>query len=443
MTKPYSVRIEDLVVPENRQRREVDEEAIMELATSISKNSLLHPPVVRFRDDGKVVLVCGERRIKAMKILWGLGEAVRCGGEIFPEGQFPCNHLPELSELDAFEAELEENIRRADLSWQDRAAASAQLMDLRTQQAARDHKPEPTVSEIAQEVRGSATSGGSAWEATRKEILVSKFLSDPDVKKARTLDEGFKIVKRKEELRASADLGERIGRNFSKVDHTLFQGDCLEVMKEMPPQSFDVILTDPPYGIDAQKFNDSGASLGGGGGQHFYDDSYETWLELITSFAKLSFRVAKPQAHLYCFCDIDRFGALKVILSVQNWQCFRTPIIWHNPTSMRAPWPERGPQRKWQTCLYAIKGDRPVNRLYPDLITYPSDENLNHHAQKPVLLFADLLQRSIRPGDSVLDPFAGTGPIFPAAHGLKCKATGIELDAAAYGIALKRMQELE
>lgn len=442
MTKPYSVRIEDLVVPENRQRREVDEEAIVELATSISKNSLLHPPVVRFRDDGKVVLVCGERRIKAMKILWGLGEAVRCGGETFPEGQFPCNHLPELSELDAFEAELEENIRRADLSWQDRAAASAQLLDLRSRQAFAADLPQPTVSDIAQEIRGT-TSGGSSWEATRKEIIVSRFLSDPDVKKARTLDEGFKIIKRKEELRASADLGERIGRNFSKVDHTLFQGDCLELMAEMAPESFDVILTDPPYGIEAQSFNDSGASLGGGGGTHFYDDTLESWFKLIASFMPAAYRLAKPQSHLYVFCDIDNFKTLKAECLIAGWKPFRTPIIWHNPTSMRAPWPERGPQRKWQMCLYAIKGDRPVNRLYPDVVTYPSDDNRNHHAQKPVALFTDLLQRSIRPGDSVLDPFAGTGPIFPAAHELKCKATGIELDPSAYGIALQRLSELE
>jgi DNA modification methylase len=51
--------------------------------------------------------------------------------------------------------------------------------------------------------------------------------------------------------------------------------------------------------------------------------------------------------------------------------------------------------------------------------------------------------RSITPGDMVLDPFGGTGPILPAAHELKCKATYIEQDPVPYGIAAKRLAELK
>ena len=54
----------------------------------------------------------------------------------------------------------------------------------------------------------------------------------------------------------------------------------------------------------------------------------------------------------------------------------------------------------------------------------------------------DLLKRSVRPGMRVLDPFCGTGPVFPAAHSLSAIATGVELDAAAYGIAAQRIQKL-
>jgi DNA modification methylase len=125
-----------------------------------------------------------------------------------------------------------------------------------------------------------------------------------------------------------------------------------------------------------------------------------------------------------------------------GWKCFRTPIIWVNPTGMRAPWPEMGPQRKYQLCLYATKGDRRVTRLYSDVITANSDENLGHPAQKPVAVYEDLLRRSVHPGDVVLDPFCGSGTVFPAAHTFKCKAVGIEQDPAAYGIAVKRIEAL-
>ena len=46
-------------------------------------------------------------------------------------------------------------------------------------------------------------------------------------------------------------------------------------------------------------------------------------------------------------------------------------------------------------------------------------------------------------GDVVLDLFCGTGPIFPAAHALKCRAVGVEKDSGAYGIALTRIKELK
>jgi site-specific DNA-methyltransferase (adenine-specific) len=93
--------------------------------------------------------------------------------------------------------------------------------------------------------------------------------------------------------------------------------------------------------------------------------------------------------------------------------------------------------------LYAVRGDRPVTKLAPDVLTYPTDPNLNWAAQKPVALYQDLLVRSCRPGDSVLDPFAGSGTIFPAAHPLKIRATGIELSPEAYGIAIQRLGELK
>ena len=140
---------------------------------------------------------------------------------------------------------------------------------------------------------------------------------------------------------------------------------------------------------------------------------------------------------------MDNFVELRDAISDAGWNCFRTPLIWHNPSSQRAPWPQTGPHRRYQMCLYAIKGLRPILKSSSDLVTYASDENLNWAAQKPVDLYADFLSRSCRAGDSVLDPFAGSGTIFPAAHGLKVKATGIEINDVAYGIAVKRLSELK
>ena len=437
----HVIQIDDLTIPTNRQRRSFPPEDLVKLADSISQNGLIQPPVVR-TEKGRYILVAGERRIRAMAYVWQFGQSFKCGEYECKEGEVPCLFQGEMESLAAFEMELEENIRRADLTWQERAQATSQLYELRRLQAEKAGRPPPSVQDIADELRpeGYSEDSGSIFDATRKDIIVSKYLHDPDVAKAKSAEEGFKIIKRKEALRRSAELGDLVGKTFTSEVHKLLYGDCIELMGGLAAESFDVILTDPPYGINADQFGDSGGMTPG---SHFYDDSFTAWTVLMQHFATASFRLAKPQAHTYVFCDIDNFGFLKNYMTKAGWKVFRTPFIWHNPSSMRAPWPEQGPQRKWQMCLYAIKGNRNVTRLYSDLIQCPSDENLNHPAQKPVALYQDLLRRSIQPGDSVLDPFCGTGTIFPAAHDLKCRATGIEIDPSAYGIAVKRLQELK
>lgn len=434
-----SIALINIAISPQRQRKELDQTELVELAGSIAKNGLLHPVVVRENLGNGYLLVAGERRLKAIEHVWMMGETLRCGDQVFAEGFIPCTYLGDLDTVDAFEAELEENIRRADISWQERCEATSNLFELRRLQAEKAGKEPPSVADIALEIRGS--SKGSMHEDTRQEILMAKHLKDPDVAGAKTVEEGFKIIKRKEEAARSQALGESVGRVFNAQSHTLLFGDCLALMKEMPSGSFDVILTDPPYGIGAQDFNDSGGKANAAG--HIYDDSYDSWISLVNLLAPEFYRLSKPQSHLYCFCDSDNFLQLRGLMAAAGWKCFRTPFIWHNPTSQRAPWPQHGPHRRYQMCLYAVKGDRPVLKLAPDVVTYASDENLGWAAQKPVGLFADFLARSCRAGDSVLDPFCGSGTVFPAAHGMKVKATGVEMDATAYGIAVKRLGELK
>ena len=439
----------DIIIKSNRQRDDIDQSYIMELATSIEDNSLLHPPVVRVVDE-TFVLTVGECRIRALRHMWFKNKEVRCAGQIIPQGFVPCFNLGDLDPIDAEQAELEENIRRKDLTWQQRSNATTRLADLRARQAALLGKPFPTVASITRELRPEATQGklssefGSAVSNVKTDILLGNALKDPKkaavIGSAATRKEAVKLLRRHEETERNAALGRAVGSTFNASVHQLLKGDCLQVLGTLPEASFDVICTDPPYGIDAQDFGTSDGKTAGG---HLYDDSREDfntnairWIEAVT-------RIAKPQSHIYWFCDVEWFERLKAEFACREWEVFRTPLIWVNPTAMRAPWPENGPQRKWQMILYAMRGKKQVTRLYSDVLTYPSDPNLGHQAQKPVALYEDLIRRSVRPGDAILDPFCGTGPIFPAAHKFQCRATGIEKLDAAFGIATTRLGELK
>ncbi|MDE2097535.1 MAG: ParB N-terminal domain-containing protein [Patescibacteria group bacterium] len=432
----HSIPIDQIQIPSNRQRRTFDEGELQQLASSIERIGLLHSIVLR-QKEGQFFLVAGERRLRAVRDIWELGGTYNYNSIPVPHGQIAYSLLGELSPLEAMEAELEENIRRVDLSWQEKAEATARLAKFRQTQAESLGSPPPTVADLSEEIRGSRE--GAYQETTRKELILAKHLDDPDVKAAKSAKDAFKILKWKEQNKRYHDLGQTVGKTFSKTQHQIVLADSIDWMANQPIEQFDVILTDPPYGINAESFGDSNGRVPAG---HMYDDSPETWQANMPRLAAEFYRLAKPDAHLYFFLDVENFLSARAALSSAGWRVFRTPLIWHKPTGFRAPWPEHGPQRKYEMILYAVKGDRKVNQLYSDIITIPGEENLGHAAQKPVALFQELLRRSTRPGDKVWDPFCGSGPIFPAAHALKCIATGIEIDPTFYGLSVTRIQDL-
>jgi len=440
-----TIALNEVTIAANRQRREFDQTSINELAESISGPAgLLHAPILRMEFDlavaGKTryVLVAGERRLRALEAIFALGGQFLHDGQTFSaaEGLIPFTLTADLSSLEREEAEYDENTRRADLTWQERAAATARLADLRIRQAAAKGEPPPGVTSLAQELGRDTI---ATRDTTRKELLVAPHLSNPLVAAAKSTDEAFKILRREESNQRHAELAAAVGKTFTSSAHTALNEDALDWLTKSIDQ-FDVILTDPPYGMGADEFGDAGG-VGGIKGSHTYRDDTASFTRILSICSTELFRLAKAQAHLYWFCDIDQFHAAREAFAAGGWWVHRTPIIWHKPTASRLPWPEHGPQRKWEMILYAVKGKRHTKRIAPDLVVYSPDAQLNHPAQKPVNLFLDLLARSTNAGDSVLDPFCGIGATLRAAKDLGRKAIGIEIEEKYCEIAVRRLAQ--
>ena len=425
-----------VIVRPRRHRTGFGETEHQDLITSIrGLSGLMHAIILRVEDEG-YVLVAGERRLRAMKEIYELGGNFTYGGERVATNTVPFISLGELSPTEGKEAELEENIRRVDLSWQERAAATSELYELRVEQASLAGQPPPSMRSVSEELE----TGYQPQTTIVQQMMLAKHLDDPDIVAATSVREAHKILLRKENSKKNERLAEVVGRTFNSSIHNLIHADAKDWMKTSLDNVFDVILTDPPYGMNADAFGDSGVE---GTRAHDYEDSEETLLGILSWFPEESFRVAKTQAHLYVFCDIDWFFEWRTHMSLAGWNCFRTPLIWHKPGGFRSPWPLIGPQRKYETILFAEKGGRHANSVTGDVFTFNNDAKLGFAAQKPYLLYKDLLARSVRAGDCVLDPFCGSGPIFPAAHDLKCKAVGVEKQAQVYGIAVGRLGELK
>lgn len=426
------IKIDELVILENRQRKLFSEKPLGDLRESILSKGLLHPPVVQY--DGDVyTLVCGERRTKAITTIAELDTTFECDGKTIQPGFMPVILLADLSPLGVREAELEENVIRENLSWQEQANAIAELHALRQEQAALDGTMQSATA-TATEIKGTGIPAqGSEIQRVTEAVILSKYMEDPEILKAKSQKEAMKILRKKVETAHRAQLAEKFDQ--STTPHILQHGSAFDLLPQLESGIFDLILTDPPYGVGADTFGDM-ASTG-----HEYKDDFEYAMRCYTLLARQGFRVAKGIATLYAFCDIRYFATIEMEFTLAGWDVWPSPLIWNKLNGM-LPKPDFGPRKTYETILMATKGNPHFLKTgAPDVLTFPIREETYHGAQKPVDLYAELIQRSALPGSRILDAFAGSGTIFPAANKSKVIAHGLELSETYFNLALSRMNE--
>jgi len=423
-----SILASDIQVSDSRQRKNFSEASLVELSQSIQTRGLIHAIVCRTLPDGKIELVAGERRLRAMKMLLELDIPIQYENTAFLGGTVPTTMLEDLSAEAAYAIELEENIIREDISWQERASALARLNSFRQTQS-----PDHTLRDTVREVRGDEANNWD-FKLGREDLLLAKNLSDPDVAKAPSRKEALKVLEKKAKTQHRAKLAQLFDASASP--HTLLLGDSLEWLKSLPAESVHCLLTDPPYGMDASDFGDNFAE------SHDYTDTPETFKHLVPVLAEESFRILKPNTHVYVFCNFEGYAFLESEFRRVGFSTWMQPLIWSKGNG-NAPWIENGHKKTYECILFASKGKRPMTTVKPDVLTYPTVTDRDHAAQKPVALIADLLARSINPGEIVIDPFCGSGTIFEAANLCSCVAWGVELSEKHYNTALLRLKPLE
>lgn len=421
-----SLHLNEIKIAPERQRQEFGDED--QLSSSIERLGLLHPIVVRH--DG--TLVAGERRLRAIRKLAIANIGIKHGNASYEPWQVPITYFESLDPYGAYEAELEENVQRRDLTWQERADARARLHKLRCEQ-----NPGQSVKDTARELLGRETIANETANNLNKELIVARQLSDPDVAKAKTLTEALKIIEIKERRARHEAIGAALPSEVLRATHQLLVGDFRTT--NLPSGYFDCLVSDPPYGIGV---GNQSMSMGATA-THDYDDTYEQWQLLIQDFVSTAWRILAENSHAYVFCDFDRFHELKGVMESAGFYVFRKPFAMCKTSSIAAPMAEYGPWVAWECILYALKGRKSVQRKWNDWLVVRGDSNLGMSAQKPVEAYTNLLERSCFAGERVVDLCCGTGPIFPAAHGLKLKATGVEINPATAAIASKRLEELE
>lgn len=262
--------------------------------------------------------------------------------------------------------------------------------------------------------------------------------------------------------------------------NTIIHGDCLEVMKDIPDGSVDMILTSPPY-ADARK-STYGGVLPDGYVDWFLPFSSEMFriLSPAGSFVlNIKERVVNGQRHNY---------VLKLILALMESRWVWTEeYIWHKRTCAPGKWPNRF-RDSWERLLHftknksfkmnqdsvmipaAVATNERMTRLadydkkrhrnatesgfgqnrsnwinrkfvYPTNVLHLAAETRNrgHSAAFPIGLPMWFIKLFSDPGDLILDPFCGSGTTCLAAKNLGRNYIGIEKDARYWQVACERV----
>lgn len=212
----------------------------------------------------------------------------------------------------------------------------------------------------------------------------------------------------------------------------LMQGDCLELMRDIPDGAVDMVLTDPPYCI--------GTTSNGKQGNFTDNNLIRPFFEILFSEYK---RVCKPTAALYINTDWRTYPFLYPIL--QKYFDVRNLIVWDYE------WIKAGAHYRFshEFIIYCIMPEckrtfspteRDVWRIKP--INY-TNKNKLHNAQKPVELCEKAIRNSTSEGEAVLDTFMGSGTTGVACVNLNRDFIGMEIDEHYFDVAKKRIEDAQ
>lgn len=242
---------------------------------------------------------------------------------------------------------------------------------------------------------------------------------------------------------------------YDKDGIIIYNGDCLEVMQTLEPNSFDLVLTDPPYGTTACK--------------------WDVMPNLDILWQNLKF-LSKPNSG-YVFSASQPFTS-KLVMSNLDW--FKYEWIWNKKKPGAIAFAKYQPLRYTETILYF---NNKKGKYYPIMIPrdkvkksknykssdilgnslkvmenfkiykekYPSNllefsnakqKGKFHPTQKPVALMEYLIKTYTDQNDLIIDPFMGSGTTLVAAKKLKRRAVGIELSEQYCQIAVERLENI-
>lgn len=226
----------------------------------------------------------------------------------------------------------------------------------------------------------------------------------------------------------------------------LFNQDCIEGMQTIANNSIDLIVADPPYDI---------GSISGGGSVNTVKKLNKSLQDLkkadlikgydIVAFGEEALRVMN-EINIYFWCNKKQIPAY-FDFYVNKHKCTFDILAWHKTNALPTYSNKYLSDTKY--LLYFRKGKgKCFPKSYEDAKTYyvspinHKDKKLwGHPTIKPLDIMEKIIRNSTREGQTVLDPFSGSGTTAIACYNNNRNFIGFELDKNYYDISLDRIEQ--
>lgn len=216
------------------------------------------------------------------------------------------------------------------------------------------------------------------------------------------------------------------------ISENIQQGDSLKILKGLQDNSIDIILTDPPYGIEykSNRSEDSNAVTKRG----LLNDGKKEAFELLENTCQILVDKTAKDSHLYFFCSWSVFSDFENIIG--KYFTIKTPIVWDKGNKGSGDL-ENDWGNQTELIIYCVKGKKNINYRKGNVLNIPKihSSKLVHPTQKPVELIKEILEVSALKNDFIVDPFMGSGSTIKACNEMNLKSLGIELDKEMFNIA--------
>lgn len=408
-----------------RTNRHRGEFKIDDLVSSFSdpKVGQLHNIVVE-KDGEEIFLVAGQRRLATAKHLnW---ETIRA---VFRE---------DLTLAQKKKIELEENVARNDLTWQERYRAVAELHEIFLAEN-KDWSMTKTAERI-----------GMSQQSVSDAVIAMEEIEEGNSKvaEAPTKNAALSLIRRKTDRAVNAAISDlmsidpalikQIAPTSITAEHSILNENFTTWAAAYDGKPFNFIHCDFPYGINL----DTSAE---GKSAHYeaqYSDTSEVFFSLIDTLVKYQYSLLSDSASIMFWFDMAQYQETFAALSKLDFNIYQIPLIWVKSDGKGIlSDPARRARHTYETAFYGHRGTMKNVQSVFDTYSCPTDKTL-HQSQKPQPMLEHFFRMFVDKTTRILDPTCGSASALRAAETLDAEfVLGLEREPLFVESARRETQQ--